>query len=236
MLAGNGLRGYSGDADLAINASLRSPQSASFDGKGDLYIADTDNNRIRMVTPDGIITTVAGNGAAGFSGDGGPAANASLNSPLVVVSDFSGTLYIGDGNNNRVRRVTPDGIISTWAGNGTVGWTGDSGLASKAALNDIEDMALDSKGNLYLAEFGSNVIRKVDSTGVITLFAGDGQARFAGDGGPALKASLYSPGGLAVDASGNLYVSDTNNFRIRKINAQGLISTMAGTGYGRFFG
>ncbi|CAB4598472.1 unannotated protein [freshwater metagenome] len=200
------------------------------DAAGNLYIADSGNHRIRKVTPAGTISTFAGNGTAGFAGDGGPATNANLNGPNGVAVDAAGNLYIADSGNHRIRKVTPAGTISTFAGNGTAGFAGDGGPATDARLNSANAVATDSAGNLYIADSDNYRVRKVDPAGRISTFAGNGIEGFAGDGGPATDARLTFMGGLAVDAAGNLYLSDTDNFRVRKVNSAGTISTFAGNG------
>jgi uncharacterized protein (TIGR03437 family) len=207
---------FSGDGGHATNASLNIPYGVAVDSAGNLYIADTGNNRIRKVT-DGTITTVAGNGNVGFSGDGGPATSASLNQPWAVAVDSAGNLYIADYENNRIRKVS-GGTITTVAGNGVVGFSGDGGPATSAFLNYPEGVAVDSAGNLYIADSGNNRIRKV-SGGTIATVAGNGAPTFSGDGGPATNATLDDPVGVAVDSAGNLYIGDSGNNRIREVFA-----------------
>jgi len=181
----------------------------------------------------GLISTVAGNGTAGFSGDGGPATSASLNDPAGVAVDSLGNLFISDWANERVRKVDANtGFISTVAGNGTEGFSGDGGPATSASLNDPTGVAVDSLGNLYIGEQDNERVRKVDAnTGLISTVAGDGTKGFSGDGGPATSASLYEPSGVAVDSLGNLFIADSINHRIRKVDANtGIISTVAGNG------
>ncbi len=227
-VAGNGIAGFSGDGGPAAFASLNNPQGVATDLAGNIYIPDVFNNRIRKVSTNGIITTVAGNGMQGFSGDGGPAASASINIDYGGLAvDAAGNIYIADDLNHRVRKVS-NGIITTVAGNGTLGYYGDGDPATSAALNGPSHVALDAAGNLFIADTGNNVIRKV-SNGVITTIAGNGIAGCCGDGGPALIASFSRPTGLAFDASGNLYVADTLNYRIREIS-NGTITTVAGNG------
>ena len=231
-VAGNGVAGYSGDNGLATEASLNGPWGITLDAAGNLYIADSLNQRIRKVSA-GIITTVAGNGNAGFSGDGGPAANASLYAPLSAAVDASGTLYIADAGNSRVRKVSA-GLISTLAGNGTTGFSGDNGPAAKASLNSPTDVAVDSAGNIYIADFGNNRIRKV-SGGLIATVAGNGVSGFSGDGGAASLAEFDRPVGVAVDEAGNLYIADTDNQRIRRVTA-GIVNTIVGDGDEAYYG
>ncbi len=233
-VAGNGGLGFSGDGGPATSASLVGPSGVAVDAAGNLYIADAGNHRIRKVSAaGGIITTVAGNGIRAFSGDGGPATSASLAGPSGVAVDAAGNLYIVDRENSRIRKVSaPGGIISTVAGNGVLGFSGDGGPAISASLGYPTGLALDMAGNLYISDdFGSRV-RKVNTAGIITTVAGNGLGGFSGDGGPATSASLASPDGVAVDAAGNLYIADTFNSRVRKVNTAGIISTVAGSGSG----
>lgn len=232
VIAGNGLQLFSGDGGAAVNAALNSPFDAAYDPSGNLYIVDGLNQRVRMVTPGGIISTVAGNGVAGFQGDGGPAVNAEFNEPFRIAIDSGGSLYVFDLHNSRIRRITPSGVISTFAGNGQTGYGGDNGPAAQAQLNEVAGMAFDSAGNLYLADFGNNRVRKITPGGIITTVAGNGNPGYSGDGGSATLAMLSNPGGVAVDSAGNLYISDTNNFVIREVSPQGIISTIAGTNRG----
>jgi len=209
-VAGNGTAGYGGDNGSAASAQLNGPNSVAVDPAGNLYIADTGNNCIRKVS-NGVITTVAGNGTAGFSGDNGPATAAQLNAPLGVALDSSGNLYIADGRNYRIRKVS-NGVIATVAGNGTGGFSGDNGPATSAQLNVPAAIALDSAGALYVAD--NFRLRKV-SNGVISTVAGNGTSGFSGDNGPATSAQFSIIPGVAVDSSGNVYVADTQNNRIR---------------------
>jgi uncharacterized protein (TIGR03437 family) len=225
--AGTGNRDFSGDGSQAANAGLNQPSSVAVDSSGNVYIADRLNHRVRKVTPTGLISTFAGNGTAGFSGDGGAAGSANLNSPSVVAVDSSGNVYIGDTNNRRVRRVTPSGTISTYAGNGNVNFSGDGGPAISAGISSPAGLAFDSQGNLYVSD-GTNRVRRITAAGVISTFAGSGGTGTTGDGGAAASATLSTPAGLAVDAAGNLYISDEFNNKVRKVNATGTISTYAG--------
>ncbi|WP_111631310.1 NHL domain-containing protein [Larkinella arboricola] len=221
-----------GDGGPALKASLNFPHSVAVDGQGNLFIADESNHRIRKVTPNGIITTVAGNGVRGFSGDGGVAISARLNFPTGIEVDSQGNLYIADKGNHRIRKVTPNGIITTVAGTGTAGFSGESKLATSAELNNPDDLTVDGKGNLYIVDQNNNRIRKVNSNGIITTVAGTGTAGFSGDGGLAIQAQLFEPEAVAVDAAGNLFIADAINFRIRKVSTSGIITTVAGGGQG----
>ena len=229
-VAGNGRGGYSGDGGPAVRAQLAEPWGAAADGAGNLYIADTGNNRIRKVDAAGVISTVAGNGEWGYGGDGGPAVRARLASPLDAAADGMGNLYIADAWNNRIRKIDAAGNISTVAGSGRYGYGGDGGSAVRAQLAEPWGAAMDDMGNLYIADRGNNRIRKVDAAGVISTVAGSGGWGYGGDGGPALQARFLAPSGVAADAAGNFYIADTENNRIRKVDAAGVISTVAGTG------
>jgi trimeric autotransporter adhesin len=245
--AGNGKIGYSGDGGSAISAELWAPSGVAVDASGNLYIADLGDNVVRKVTASGTITTVAGDSTymgadthGGYSGDGGPAVKAQLNGPEGIALDASGNLYIADDGNGVIRKVAAStGIITTVAGlPGGSSYSGDGGPAVKAQLNGPESVALDASGNLYIADTLNNVIRKVSaSTGIITTAAGNGYGAginsggFGGDNGPATSAELSYPEGVALDASGNLYISDTLNMRLRKVDAStGVITTVAGNG------
>src|SRR6267143_711547 len=234
-VAGNGSPTFAGDGGAATSASLWSPTGVALDASGNLYIADYNNHRIRKVAAaTGIITTVAGNGGASFAGDGGAATSASLNYPFGVALDASGNLYIADQSNYRIREVAAaTGIITTEAGNGSPGFAGDGGAATSASLSFPRSVALDAGGNLYIADYFNQRIRKVDAaSGIITTVAGNGGiGAFAGDGGTATSASLNRPSGVALDASGNLSIADSFKQRIRKVDAaSGIITTVAGDG------
>ena len=235
-VAGTGTAGFSGDSSAATAALLNTPADVAPDGAGNLYITDRGNERIRKVDSAGVISTVAGSGTAGFSGDGGAATAAQLNEPYGVAVDSSGNLYIAEWNNNRIRKVNSAGVISTVAGTGTAGFSGDGGAATAAQLSNPQDVALDAAGNLYIADVNNNRIRKVNSAGVISTVAGTGTAGFSGDGGAATSAQLHWPRGVALDGAGNLYIADNNNHRIRKVDSSGSISTVAGTGTAGYSG
>src|SRR5437867_2281477 len=223
-------RDFSGDGGPATAARLLAPAGVALDPAGNLYIADTADHRIRKVTPGGTISTYAGSGNFGFSGDGGPATAAELNFPRDVALDPAGNLYIADSGNSRIRKVSPGGTISTYAGSGSRGFSGDGGPAAAAQLNNPVGMALDPAGNLYIADITNNRIRKVTSGGTISTYAGSGSFGFSGDGGPATDAQLGVPVGVALDPAGNLYIADHDNARIRKVTSGGTISTYAGSG------
>lgn len=225
--AGTGNATYGGDGASANFAHIYSPGGICGDALGNIYIADIGNNRVRKVNPSGIITTIAGNGTAGFSGDGGPAINANLNYPQDVAVDASGNVYIADAGNLRIRKVDPSGTITTFAGTGVSGWQGDGGPATSANLEGLTSLALDGSGNLYIVT-GPRV-RKINTSGIITTYAGTGSAGFSGDGGQATSAKIAALG-ITFDSNDNLYIADANNHRIRKVNTTGIISTFAGNG------
>jgi len=229
-VAGDGTEGYSGDGGPATEAKLRWPRGVAVDASGNLYIADTSNHCIWQVDTSGIITTVAGDGIEGYSGDGGPAVQASLFDPRGVAVDASGNLYIADSYNSCIRKVDMGGIITTVAGNGTYGYSGDGGPATEAKLRYPYGVAVDASGNLYIADLTNHCIRQVDTSGIITTVAGDGTHGYSGDGGPATEAKLSYPRGVAVDASGNIYIADMTNNCIRQVDTSGIITTVAGDG------
>jgi streptogramin lyase len=258
-IAGNGVAGFSGDGGLANQATLFGPRGVAVDSNGNIYIADTDNNKIRKINasdgiistiakelngPNGIavdslnnvyiaeyysnvirkidkngnITTIAGTlNTSGFSGDGGTATSAKLSGPSGIAVDSNGNIYIADTSNQRIRKIDAKGIITTIAGNGVAGFSGDGGTATSALLNNPIGLAVDSLNNVYIAEYYSNVIRKIDAKGIISTIAGNGGGGFLGDGGTATSALLSKPRGIAVDSNGNIYIVDTFNQRIRKI-------------------
>lgn len=211
--------GYTGDHGLATAATLNTPNGIALDGVGNLYLADTGNHVIRRVdAATGIISTVAGNGTAGYNGDAQLATHAQLSSPWSVYVASKGELYIADQNNHRIRLVSPAGIISTLAGTGTAGFTGDKGPADQAQLNEPASVALDVAGNLYIADSGNNRIRKISAKdGSISTIAGIDGESFSGDGGPADQAGLYGPYTLALSGDGNLFIADVFHNRVRKI-------------------
>ncbi len=273
-VAGNGTQGYSGDGGPAVSAQFSRPNGVAVDGAGNLFIVDTGNFRVRKVSPSGIVTTVAGNGTLGFSGDGGPADRAQLNEPAGVAVDGAGNLFIADTGNQRIRKVLKDGTIATVAGDGTFGASGDGGAATSAQLAGLNGVAVDGAGNLFITAFyydcdvtyasirkvsasgiittvadvaGSGVavdgagnlfivdydqVLKVSSSGIITTVAGSRNQSSSGDddGGPATRARLNGPVGVAVDGAGNLFIADSNNFRVRKVSPSGIITTVAGNG------
>ena len=268
--AGTGAAGYSGDGGSAASAQFNSPMGIARDNQGNLYVADFVNNVVRKISFDGTVTTVAGNGTQGYSGDGGAATSAQLAYPAAVALDGTGNLYIAEFLNSDVRKVDTNGIITTlatgfvvrgvvadnlgnvyfssyyegvWkvdsegvstrvAGNGNPGFSGDGGLATAAQTSGVAGLAIDRDGNLYMAEVVNSDVRKLDTNGIITTVAGTHVAGFSGDGGPATSALLNGPADVHFDAAGNLYITDSSNNRIRKVNKAGVISTIAGGNYG----
>ena len=229
-VAGNGTPGFSGDGGPAANAEFSGLGGVKVDGQGNLFIVDTGNNRVRKVDSSGIITTIAGNGTAGFSGDGGPATSASLNDPLFISLDSAGDIFITDGKNFRVRKVDTRGVITTIAGNGTRGFSGDGGAAVDAEFSFLAGVAVDGQGNIFISDAGNARVRKVDIHGIISTFAGTGIFNWSGDGGPAINAGLNDPAGLSVDVAGNVFIADCTNQRIRRVDTNGIINTVAGNG------
>jgi streptogramin lyase len=233
-VVGSGAKGYSGDTGPATSASLNKPQGVFVDALENIYIADTDNHRIRKVDGvTGIITTVAGDGGHTYAGDTGPATSASLNKPQGVFVDSNKNIYVADTDNHRIRKVDGvTGIITTVAGDGDNTYAGDSGPATSASLNKPQGVFVDSNKNIYIADTDNHVTRKVDGeTGIITTVAGNGLGDYSGDGDQAILASLKKPGGVSLDKLGNLLIADTDNSRIRKVNVTTQdISTAAGNG------
>jgi sugar lactone lactonase YvrE len=225
-VAGNGTAAFSGDGSAATAAGLAEPSGIVVDAAGNLFIADTRNHRVRRVTTTGIISTVAGVGIAGFSGDGGPAVSAQLADPAALAMDSAGNLFVADSGNNVIRKITPLGVISTVAGTGSQGFSGDGGPATSAELSLVGSsdsltagLAVDAGGSIYIADTGSHRIRMVSPRGIITTIAGSGIRGFGGDGGQPISAQFFNPSGLAIDSTGNLFISDTFNSRVRKITS-----------------
>ena len=229
-IAGTGESAFSGDGTQASAAPLVRPVAVMVGPDSEVYIAE--GNRVRVVHPDGRITTLAGNGTAGSDGDGGPAPRAQLNAPQGLAIDSTGKVYIADTLGNRVRAVNPDGVITTVAGTGEPGYAGDGEPGHGAKLNLPTGLAIGFNNSLLIADTGNNVVRELGSDGVIRTVAGTGEAGYRGDGGPASYAVLHAPGGLAFDDEGNLYIADTLNERLRRIDINAQISTVAGTGEG----
>ncbi|MFY9561410.1 MAG: beta-propeller fold lactonase family protein [Terriglobales bacterium] len=225
--------GFVGDKLQATQASLQYPYSAAIDKGGNMYICDVPANRLRKVTPAGVITTIAGTsgpGFGGYNGDNIKANHAMLSYPGGVAVDSAGNLIVAELGNSRIRKIDKAGNITTIAGTGVFGYTGDGGPAVNAAISVSGGLALDSAGNLFFSDSSNSVIRKIDTSGIITTYAGNGISDFSGDGGPATAASLNSPFGIAFDPAGNLYIADAANNRVRYVNPAGIINTFAGNG------
>lgn len=233
-IAGTGIAGYSGDNGPAAAAQLNNPFEVAVDDFGNVYIGDQTNSRVRKITPGGIITSVAGNGTQGYSGDNDQATAARLTLPQGVRLDSAGNLYIS--GHSTVRKVGANGVITTVAGTGAQGYSGDNGSATSAQLNNPAASALDSTGNLYIADNWNHRVRKVATSGIITTVAGTGVAGYSGDNGPATAAQLNYPVDLIVDRFDNIYIADQANHRIRKLTKDGRITTVAGTGTADYAG
>ncbi|MEZ0609587.1 hypothetical protein ACAW74_13810 [Fibrella sp. WM1] len=229
-VAGTGGLGSSGDGGPALNATFNYPQGVAIDSFGNIYVADFNNSRVRKIDLNGIITTIAGTGVEGSGGDGGLATSAQLNKPVGLAFDPAGNLHISDANSLKVRKISQGGTISTVAGTGANGFSGDGGPALNAALDRPFGLAFDQNGSYYFADIYNKRVRRVDGNGLINSVAGGGPLVFSGDGGPAVSARLNRPAAVVVDRQGNKYIADTENQRLRKINANGTISTIAGNG------
>jgi DNA-binding beta-propeller fold protein YncE len=210
-----------------LQATLQEPWAIAFGPDGLLYFADRDNHAVRTVDSDGIIATIAGTGDRGFGGDGALAIEAQLSRPQGIAVDAAGNLYIADSDNHLVRRVDTHGIITAFAGTGDAGNSGDGGPATEAELFDPNGIAIDAEGNVYVADDVAMVVRRVALDGTISTVAGTGTAGFSGDGGPGAAAALSSPGDIAFDADGNLYIADSGNHRIRVLRPDGSIETFS---------
>jgi trimeric autotransporter adhesin len=226
--AGTGANGYSGDGGQCIRATFSRPQNIISDSTGNLYFADADNNVIRRIDGSGIVSTIAGNGTDGYSGDNGPATLAMLSTPTGLAVDAIGSIYIADNGNNRIRKVDASGIITTIAGTGVNGFGGDNGPATLAELDNPYGVGVDHSGNVYFSAHAR--VRKVATTGIITTVAGTGMPGFSGDNGPATSAQLREPSDIAISNLDELYIPDWNNYRVRRVNSSGIITTIAGNG------
>ena len=225
-----GCGGCYGDGGHVSQAQFTQPRAFARDLAGNIYVSDELDHRVRRIGADGVVTTIAGTGEAGFSGDGGKATEARLNHPAGVTVDGAGNVYIADQKNHRVRRVAPDGFITTLAGTGDAGYNGDGGPAKDAQLFHPEDVAIDRDGAVLIADTVNHRIRRVTSEGIISTIAGSGEPGSEGDGGPATAARLQAPKALAVDGDGSIYIADGTAHRIRRVTPAGTISTFAGTG------
>ncbi len=231
---------FTGDGGPAAAATLNTPVGLTVDGAGDLFIGDRENQRVRKVSADGIMSTLAGDGDTTFGGDGGPATKASLYWPLNTAVDAAGDVYIADDNHNRVRKVTPDGTITTVIGDGVPASSGDGGPAARARVNDPEGVVVDAAGNLYVSELGGNSdpdggnrIRRISPDGTVTTFAGTGRDGLDGVPGPAAHADIPQPGMLAIGSDGALYVQDQRYGRVLRIDlTSGEVTVKAGTSAG----
>jgi Pro-kumamolisin, activation domain/Bacterial Ig-like domain (group 3)/Abnormal spindle-like microcephaly-assoc'd, ASPM-SPD-2-Hydin len=221
--------GYSGNGGPATLAQLDYTQGVATDPNGNVYVS-TWGGTVRAIDRHGIISTFAGDDTDGFSGDGGPAVNALISNQNAMALDAAGNIYLSDSSNNRIRKITSAGVISTVAGNGGGGYAGDGGPATSAHLASPCATAFDAAGNMYISDHNNNRIRMVSASGQISTFAGNGTAGFSGDGGLAMSAEINQPYGLAIDARGDLYFADGGNCRIRKVDTQGIITTVAGSG------
>ncbi len=232
-MAGNGTIGYFGDGGPASAATFNYTDGVCLDTAGNLYVTDLFNDVVRVINAStGIITTVCGSGGGGYGGDGGPATAANLETPRGACLDAHGNIYIPDFGNHRIRKVTiATGLISTYAGNGFGGYSGDGGPATLAQVSYPNGVCTDAAGNLYISDGGNNTIRKVDAnTGVITTVAGTSSPGYWGDGGPATSAGLWSPNNVFADKHGNLFISDFANNVVREVKPSGIIYTVAGSG------
>jgi sugar lactone lactonase YvrE len=232
--AGTGAVGYTGDGGAATSATLASPSAVAYDASGNLYFADAQNHVVREVSKTGQMSTIAGTGVEGFGGDSAAATAALLDTPTGVAVDTTGNVYIADSHNHRIRKVS-GGTITTIAGTGAPGFSGDTGAATAAQLSLPSAVAVDATGNVYIADTNNQRIRKITGTTIATI-AGDGEELFAGDGATATAAVLDSPTGVAVDATGNVYIADRHNQRVRMVTPAGTISTIAGSGTASFSG
>lgn len=226
VIAGTGESGFSGDNGPARQARLAAPAGLAIDTAGNLYIAEEQGNRIRRVSAEGTIRTVAGNGISAWSGDGGPATAASLAAPDGVAVDAAGNLYIADTATHRIRKVTTDGIIHTIAGSDQSGLAGDGGPATQALLINPRMLAFDHAGNLLIADSSAHVVREITPAGIMQRVAGTGQAASGADGGAATATAIWSPWGIAVDAAGDILIGETGATRVRMIDASGIVSTL----------
>lgn len=228
--AGTGERGRGGEGVKALESSFAFPCDIRLDSKGNIFVADLENHRIRKITRDGLVTTVAGSGVPGYSGDGGPALNAQLNSPWGILLDKDDNLLIADTNNDAIRKVGSDGIIQTIAGNGQEGYEGDGGPARSAKLNAPQSLAVDTQGRLYIGDEHNDAIRVVELDGTIRSFIGSKGPGYSGDGGPASQAQIADPENLWVRKDGSILISVRDNARLRIVSPEGIITTLAGKG------
>ena len=236
VVAGTGDRGFSGDGGPAVDARLSVPSAVFVDVTGTITIADTSNDRVRIIEPDGRIRTIAGNGDRASTGDGGPATDAALHTPTALFVDGDGNIFVAEWTGHRIRKISPSGTITTTVGIGLHGFLGDGGPSTESNIWSPSAIYIDGQRNLYLAEWGNDRIRKVAREGTVSTLAGTGIAGFTGDGGPATEARINNPNGIFVDKHGNVYFSDLGNQRVRRITTDGRIETVAGDGTPGFAG
>lgn len=232
-VVGTGTEGYSGDGGPANQATLREPFMCAFDSQGNLFMCEAKNHIVRRIDQGtGVITTVAGTSTVGYSGDGGPATQAQMNEPYSLTVDQNGDIYIVDRLNAVIRKVdSATGTISTVAGTGEPGYSGDGGPGAQAQLREPNDCFLDSKGGLLIADIQDQRVRRLDlATGIITTFAGNGEKVRVGDGLPATQASIFGSRAVCMDRKGNTYIAEREGNGVRKVDASGIMSTLAGTG------
>ncbi len=234
-IAGTGTPGYSGDGGPALLAEIAQPVAVAADNYGNVYFSDiySVGSRVRKINSSGIISTIAGTGVDGYNGDGGPATDAQIHVPGAIALDGSGNIYFADTRNYRIRKIDLSGIITTFAGDGDGGSYGDGGQATAAGIGIPDGITFDRTGNLLFTSH--NFVRKIDVYGIISTIAGTGVHAYSGDGGPASAAEIVA-GGLAVDATGNLFISDGYYNVVRKVNTVGIISTIAGNGISGYSG
>jgi sugar lactone lactonase YvrE len=229
-IAGKGQRGFSGDGMQATQASLAFPYDVRLDSKGNLYIADVFNHRVRKVDGKGVISTVAGTGVAGYSGDGGAAVKAQLNMPYGIIVDRDDNLLIADSDNNVIRKIGPDGIIQTVAGSGQRGYEGDGGPALVAKFDSPQSLALDKDGRIYIGDEHNNAIRILELDGTVRTLVGNKGPGFSGDSGPASLAQIADPENIWVRKDGSILIAARDNSRLRIVSTDGIINTFAGKG------
>jgi sugar lactone lactonase YvrE len=235
-VVGTGVGGFSGDGGPATAAQIRRPYGIGMDHAGNLLIADSDNHRIRKVDTSGVITTIAGTGVGGYSGDNGPATSAQLANPRGVGADAAGNVFVADSSNNRIRRITPGGTITTMAGTGVAAFSGDNGPATAAQINFPRSISFLSDGSMVFGDTGNVRVRRISTGGTITTLAGNGVVGFSGDGGPATMAELNAPYATLVGTAGDVYIGDSGNYRVRRVDTNGVITTVAGGGEESYFG
>ena len=229
-IAGSGRQGTSGDGGPATDAQLFNPSAIALDADGNIYVSCSGGHRVRRIDALGTISTFAGTGVPGSSGDGGPAVEAQLDRPNAIAVDGEGNVYVAEYGSHRVRKIDTAGIINAFAGTGVRGHGGDGGPATDARLDFVRDLAVDAAGNVYLTDMNQARLRRVNSEGTIDTVVGTGTRGWSGDGGPATRARIATPAGIVVDPGGSLFLTEFWAGRIRKVNRDGIITTIAGTG------